>query len=257
MMPNTRTNCLWNMIISVFETVYKTTCIRLMMTDGLTANPQNIQLETVLEFQKMGTKMAPETRLRIETGIFLLEKNLPSQLETWFANLEMESKTDSPIAGVTSLELWKYLSNSQFQLQIMGHTLMLKAILERFAYEFGGAAIVCDSNNAINPQDVEYSSTIRDVALHKHFKGQPYKDSDIFDYLVKSDAETRFKYPRGTMRKLRELRNAIAHDDQPISIDETQSISRFEELHEHINAVIQTVQLLYDKKVADQIFPKS
>lgn len=250
-------NCLANMLLSVIDTVYKTTCIRLMMTDGVTANPQNLQLANVLEFQNMSAQLDLEKKLRIESGVFLLQTNIPSKLESWLCATEIEPESESPISGVSSLEIARHLSNSQLQLQVMANTLLLKAILERFALQFGGAVIVCDVNNSKSPQDVGYSPTIGDVALHKHFKGQPYKDSDIFDYLVKSDAETRFKYPRGTMRKLRELRNAIAHDDQPISIDETQSISRFEELHEHINAVIQTVQLFYDKKVADQIFGKN
>lgn len=50
-------NCLANMILSVIETVYKTTCIRFMMTDGLTANPQNLQLANVLEFQNMSAQL--------------------------------------------------------------------------------------------------------------------------------------------------------------------------------------------------------
>lgn len=139
----------------------------------------------------------------------------------------------------------------------MANTLLLKAILERFAFEFGGAVIVCDVNNSKSPKDVECSPTIRDFALHNHFKGQPCKDSDIFDYLVKSDAEIRFKYPRGQIRKLRELRNSIAHDDQPIFFDEASALGQFKKLHDHMNAVIQTVQLLFDKKLADQIFEKN
>lgn len=240
-----RTTCGFQMVDSFLQTTFKVELLRLNIFNSMEAsgfaNPHLAVLSDSIDRKSPGLSIQP---YELQLELFKIGRTHGSRLEDLLHRPLCDAETEEVVAGLPNEVLFRHLSCSIVQLQISSGVLFLKAILEQFAFDFGGAAIVFDRSGGHDPNQVPYSHYDRDLLFERIFQGQRQSDGAIFSELIKLEPERLFGFPRRGLQKLREIRNQIAHEEQRISFDFEHASRQVSEYRSHIEEVDRAIRLL-------------
>lgn len=252
-------SCFDKMVYSARDTVFKTACLRLSIF-GLDSESgsSNIHFQDLLDTREREAEVSLETQDAIRTRHLFFGRPSFDLLADTVRELHVDLddagrfSATHPFANHLRSDLVRYLNSSVVQVQAMSGVLFLRAVLESFALEFGGAALLAQSAEA--GAFSSYSEAARDQLFASLFRGQQFSDRDVFDQLIKLDTDSRFMFPRRSLSKLREIRNKIAHESQSLHSDSASILAGLEELRQYIDDAQKTVAMLFEARVIRAYF---
>lgn len=249
--------CIEKMVRSAADSALKLTLLRLNFFSAEDAfgfaNQHMILLMDSRTRKSSGASIDP---LGLQLSLMNRESSHPVDLEDELREFHADPDVEDIVPGVANEDFSRLLSCSIVQVQTLSGVLFLRAILERFAFDFGGAAIMLDRSGTHNPREVMFSDYERDLLLDRIFKGQPYTDRNIFDELIKLDRENLFQFPRPELRQLRDLRNKIAHEEQRIDFDFEHASFQVDQFRNHISEVRKAIDLVFQSQIIRKYFPQ-